>query len=305
MRDPYEILGVGRTAYPDEIKRSYRKLAKELHPDLHPGKKGIEERFKEVSAAYSLLSDPGLRKRYDAGEIDASGAEQAARRFYRNYTRNQGGQGPSFEAGFADFADLFSSFFADAHRAGPQPGGMRAERGRDAQYELETSLLEAANGATKEVVLPTGKALRVKIPEGIEDGQSIRLAGQGQPGSVGGPAGDALVMIRIAPHPWFRRDGANVVLELPITITEAVLGGSVTVPTLTGPVTIAIPKNASTGKRLRLKDKGLLDRKNGKRGHQFVDLKIVLPEKPDPALEDAVEAWALTHRYDPRRHLPW
>ncbi|MSP52120.1 MAG: J domain-containing protein [Alphaproteobacteria bacterium] len=303
MRDPYEILGVDRSASSEEIKKYYRKLAKVLHPDLNPGRKDVEERFKEVSAAYHLLSDTDLRRRYDAGEIDSSGAEKAARSFYRDYARNRGGAKGGFEPNFADIADLFNSFFSSDARGPQRHHGPQA--GRNATYRLEVSFVEASTGATKDVRLPTEQTLRVKIPEGIEDGQTIRLSGQGLPGTAGAPAGDALVTIKVTPHPWFKREGLDVHLELPITLAEAVLGATVTVPTVRGPVTLTIPKNSSSGKRLRLKGKGLLDRKSQEHGDQYVAIKIVLPEKSDRDLEELIADWARTNQYDPRRNLPW
>jgi DnaJ-class molecular chaperone len=300
MKDPYQILGVARDADQDTIKKAFRKLAKKLHPDLNPGNKKVEQEFKEVNAAYDLLSDPQKRARFDRGEIDASGAERPERSFYRAYAEG-GGNAKYREAEFGEFSaeDILSELFGRGRR-NRQAARMRGE---DVTYTLAVSFVDAANGAKKRVTLADGKTLDVTIPPGTEPGQTLRLKGQGMPGAGGGSAGDAYVEIQVEPHAFFTRKDSNVHLEVPVTLPEAVLGATLTVPTVDGKVSIKVPPGSNTGTTLRLKGRGIADRKSGQRGDQYVTLKIVLPERPDPELAEFLERWSATHGYDPRAKL--
>jgi DnaJ-class molecular chaperone len=302
VANPYEVLGVAQSASPDEIRAAYRKLAKQLHPDLNPGDRQAEEKFKDVSAAYDLLSDPEKRARFDRGEIDATGAERPRERYYRDFHAAGGQEHPySTTAGSADFIDsddILSELLGRRQQFRPQ----FRMRGPDVQYRLAVDFLEAVNGITKRISLPDGSTLDVTIPGGTRDGQVLRLRGKGGPGIGGGTPGDALVSIDVRPHPFFTRTGDNIELELPITLREAVLGAKLDIPTPAGPVRMTVPKSANTGTRLRLRGKGV-PRPDGNRGDQYVTLKVVLPEQPDAELEDFVRRWTGGPEQNPRRHL--
>ena len=299
MQDPYETLGVARTATPEEIRKAYRQLAKKLHPDLNPGDKHAEERFKEVSAANDLLSDPEKRRRYDAGEIDASGAETAPPqgRYYREYA---GGGGNPYEsgAGYADFAEGDDLFAQLLRRSREQA---RRAPGADLHYQLHIPFLEAINGASKTITLPEGGTLEVSIPHGVEDGQTLRLRGKGAPSAGEGPPGDALVQIVVEPHRYFTREGDDIHLELPITLKEAALGGEVRAPTTTGSVMLKIPKGSDSGDVLRLKGKGV-KRRHGS-GDELVTLKVAMPKTPDAELDAFLSKWTPPSSYDPREEM--
>lgn len=296
MKDPYETLGVAKTASPEEIKKAYLRLAKKLHPDLNPGDRDAEEKFKEVSSANDFLSDVEKRRRYDRGEIDATGAERPSHRYYRDYAEAPGHQYES-QAAYADFAD--SEIFAELLRRRAQEA--RRARGADLRYRLDVDFLEAVNGAQKEVVLPQGGALHVTIPAGIEEGQTLRLRGKGAPSPGEGEAGDALIEISIRPHCFFSREGDDIHLDLPITIVEAALGAEVKAPTPSGAVMLKIPKGANTGAVLRLKGKGVA--RSDRRGDQLVKLKVMMPTKPEPELEAFLSEWKPATNYDPRRDM--
>ncbi len=298
MKDPYQVLGVGKTASGDEIKTAYRKLARTLHPDLNPGNKQSEERFKEVSAAYDLLSDTAKRGKYDRGEIDASGAEKA-RYSYRSYAESgKGGKYRDFDFGFGA-EDIMSDIFG-ARTGRTQSGARMRLKGADQHYSLKVSFIEAAQGTTKRITLPNGKSLDVRIPPGVEDGQTLRLKGQGAPGTGGGEAGDALVEISVEAHAFFSREGHDIHLDLPVTLPEAVLGAKVTVPTIHGKVTVTVPPGSTSGTTLRLKGKGIGHGKGGEHGDQFIKLKVMLPDKPDAELQAFLQQWSKTHPYDVR-----
>jgi DnaJ-class molecular chaperone len=307
--DLYQRLGVGRTASQDEIKKAYRALAKELHPDLNPGKPDIEERFKGITAAYDILSDPERRGRYDRGEIDASGQERPEQRFYRDYAEDPSATRFYTQEGFGDeeglhafFSDLFGGREGRAGRAGREGMRMRV-RGADVSYTLPVSFLEAAKGAKKRVMVGDQQTIDLTIPAGVRDRQTLRVKGQGMPGFEGGPPGDAFVEVHIQPHAYFERKDNDIHVELPVSLAEAVLGGRIQVPTIDGPVSMTVPKGSNTGATLRLRGKGILDPKTGQRGDQYVHLKVVLPKKPDAELEKLVEQWAHSHPYDPRAEM--
>lgn len=284
MRDPYQVLGVAKTASAEEIKKKYRQLAKKLHPDLNPGNAEAAAKFKDVSAAYDLLSDAQKRARFDRGEIDASGAERPERQYYRAYAESP--EGAKYNSPF-EADDLFSELFGRAR------GGRDFKiRGTDVSYVLPVDFLEAAAGAKKRVTMADGTVLDVNIPAGTEDRQTLRLKGQGQAGFGGAEAGDAYIEVHIQPHAFFTRKDNDVHLELPISLGEAALGGKITVPTIDGDVSMTIPKGANTGTTLRLKGRGILDRKSRQRGDQYVKLKVVLPEGGDPELARFVESWS-------------
>jgi DnaJ-class molecular chaperone len=301
---PYELLGVKPDASPDEIRKAYRKLAKQLHPDLNPGKPEAEARFKSVTAAYDLLSDADKRARYDRGEIDETGAERPQYSYRPHAEGAHGWKYSSQEMDPADLEDLFAMF-----GSGMRGGGARRGRGGqsfqapggDRLYTLTVDFVEAAVGAKKRLSLAPDNALDVTIPPGIEDGQVLRLRGKGDPGIGGGPAGDALIEVHIAPHPHFHRDGDNILVDLPVSLSEAVLGGRVTVPTVTGPVTMTIPKGSDTGAQLRLRGKGI-QRRNAA-GDQIVTLKVMIGAPDDAELAAFLEGWAQTHETDPRRGM--
>lgn len=304
--DPYDALGVKKTASADEVKKAYRKLVKECHPDLHPGDSANEERFKAAAAAYDLLKDPEQRARFDRGEIDASGQEQPDAQFYRQYAGAQ--DNPYRDAqGFDDFGDM-SGVFDDLfrQRSGTSgrrgPGGFNADGG-DARYRLEVPFMDAALGGSARITLPDGASLEVQIPRGIADGQTIRLRGKGGAPIGQGRPGDALITISIAPHHLFEREGDGIRMVLPITIDEAVLGGKVQVPTISGTVNLTIPKGASSGQVLRLRGRGIAPRGRETRGDQLVELKVVLPPGIDDSLAEFMEDWRQTHAYDPRKGL--
>ncbi|MDJ0390920.1 J domain-containing protein [Roseomonas sp. E05] len=309
-KDPYQTLGLKRDASEAEIRSAYRKLARKHHPDLNPGDKQAEERFKEVSAANDLLSDPEKRARFDRGEIDASGQERPERNFYRGFAegregaRYRPGAGP--QAGFApgfseeDLGDIFSDLFGQAAQGRARPNVRM--RGQDQQYRMTVDFLDAIRGASRTLTLPDGRSLDVRIPVGIEDGQVMRLKGQGNPGLNGGPAGDALIEIQIAPHPFFRREGDDIHVEVPVTVAEAVLGGKITVPTPTGNVSVTVPKRSDTGAQLRLRGKGVPAHAGRPAGDQYVTLKVVLGEV-DQDLERFLRDWAPRHAANPRRAM--
>ncbi len=297
--DPYQVLGVKRDASEKEIQKAYRGLAKKLHPDLNPGNAEAEARFKEVSAAYDLLSDVDKRARFDRGEIDASGAERPRQRFYRDFAEANGASNPyASGAGFADFADddLLSELFGHGARFS------RDRRGQDIHYRLQVDFLDALNGATKRLTLPDGSLLDVTIPPGTRYGRILRLGGKGRPGIGDGPRGNALIEIEVRPHPYFTLRGDDIHLELPISLAEAVLGSKVQAPTPTGPVTMTIPKWSNTGRVLRLRGRGA-PHPGGGRGDEYVTLKLVLPERPDPELERFVAGWQAGKSHNPRQHL--
>ncbi len=293
MRDPYEILGVERSATDAAITSAYRKLAKKHHPDVNPGNKDAENTFKEIASAYELLSDKDKRARFDRGEIDASGQEKAPERnFYRGYGDDMGRSkyrsygGPHPGGGGFDPDDLESIF-----------GARFRGRGSDMRYTLTVDFIAAAKGAVKRLTLPDGKTLDVTIPAGLRDGQVLRLKGKGQPGMGGGPTGDALIEVSVLPHPVFKRDGDDVIVEVPITLKEAVLGAKIDVPTLSGNVTLTVPPNSNSGRRLRLRGRGI------KEGHQQIELKVVLPSTPEPELAAFLETWTPQDDNSPRDDL--
>lgn len=296
MDDPYKVLGVSKTASASEIQSAYRKLAKKHHPDLNPGDKAAEEKFKEVAGAHDLLSDPEKRKRFDAGEIDASGAERPQQRYYRDYAGQ--GQDNQYEdfGGFRDFSDG-EDMFAEMLRRAQQQRANR--RGEDMHYRLAIDFTDSIAGANKRLTLPDGGTLDVKIPAGLVDGQTIRLKGKGAPGAGKGGPGDALIEIQVLPDPRFTRDGDDITIELPISLTEAVLGGKIRVPTPTGMVAMSVPKGSNTGTTLRLKGKGA-PRRGGGAGDELVKLKVTLPKTADPELEAFVSGWARGKDHNPR-----
>jgi DnaJ-class molecular chaperone len=302
--DPYAILGVKRDASQEEIRRAYRKLAKKHHPDLNPGNKEAEARFKTISAANELLSDPDKRARFDRGEIDASGAErQPDHAAYRRYA--DGAQGAKYQQGSGVSDDDLGDIFADLFRrqAGPDGGGARSfrMRGADHAFSLTIDFLEAAHGAKKRLSFGDGQTLDVTIPAGLADGQILRLKGKGEPGLNGGPPGDALIEVHVTPHPLFRRAGNDIHIELPMTVAEAVLGGKITVPTIGGTVSMSVPKGSDTGAMLRLKGRGIAPAGTAA-GDEYVTLKLVLGEhKTDSELENFLGEWAPRHPFDPRR----
>jgi DnaJ-class molecular chaperone len=297
--DPYEVLGVKRDASQEDIQRAYRALAKKLHPDLNPGNKQAEERFKEVSAAYDLIGDPQKRRRFDSGEIDASGAPRQQQPYYRDFAdRAAGAQPYQNDAGFADFADegIFSEIFGRGGRA------TLRMRGQDLHYHLALDFLEAVNGATRNVVLPDGSELKVSIPPATREGQILRLRGKGRPGIGGGADGDALIEIEVRPHPLYRRQDDDIHLEVPISLKEAVLGGRIDVPTPSGAVSMTLPKWSNTGTVLRLKGKGVV-RRDGSHGDAYVTLKVVMPSEPDPELERMITQWRPAAGDNPRQAM--
>ncbi|MBX6376628.1 MAG: J domain-containing protein [Acetobacteraceae bacterium] len=304
--DPYALLGVKRDASAEEIRSAYRKLARKLHPDLNPGDKAAEERFKKVSAAYDLLSDPEKRARFDRGEIDATGAERPQPRRYWREHAGTAGDAYASDSGFADILDaddLLAAIFGRSG-AGRRPGegfeggGIRM-RGSDLRGRLHIDFLEAINGATKRLTLPDGSVVDVHVPPGAHDGQVLRLRGKGAPGFGGGPPGDLLVELEVGGHHRFTRRGDDIHLELPVSITEAVLGAKVEVPTPAGPVRVTVPPGSNTGTVLRLRGRGV-PRPDGTRGDAFAELRVFLPDKPDPELEAFLRGWEAGRAYNPR-----
>ncbi len=295
MKTPYETLGVDVIASAADIQKAYRKLAKTLHPDLNPGDKSAEDKFKDVSAAYALLNDPEKRKRFDAGEIDASGAERPQQRYYRDYAEREDANPYANEAGYSDFMD--DEALASLFRRAQQARGDR--RGQDRRYTLAISFVESIVGADKRLTMPDGGVLDVKIPPGLVDGQTLRLKGKGAPGLGQGGPGDALIEVEVLPDPRFTREGDDISVDVPISLSEAVLGGWIPVPTPTGEVNMSIPKGSNTGTRLRLKGKGA-PKRGGGAGDEYVRLKVVLPKPADPELEAFVANWAPGKSHNPR-----
>jgi len=317
MRDPYSVLGVAKSASEAEIKKAFRSLAKKHHPDTKGGDETSQKKFQEISAAYEIVGDKEKRAKFDRGEIgadgnpryDAQGFEgspfgrgggpgggQGTRDFHFTWANNQGDTAEGFRA-----EDIFSDLFGGG-------GGRRrtqARKGEDLDLAVTVSFSEAALGATRRVTLPDGRDVDVRIPTGLRDGQQIRLKGQGSPGANGGPSGDVLLTVSVAPHPYLVRDGNDLRLDLPITLKEAVLGGKVTVPTLTGQVALTVPPNSNTGAVLRLKGKGVPARGSSAGGEAagdlYVKLVVNLPDKSDQALRDFVTQWKTD--YDPRAKL--
>jgi DnaJ-class molecular chaperone len=319
MRDPYEVLGVGRGATEAEVKRAYRKLAKQYHPDRHQGDKSAQAKFAEINSAYEIVGDKEKRGKYDRGEIDAEGKPK----FQGFEGFRGGGPGGGYGGGFenvdpAAFEDILSqlrrgggggtrtfrystgpggaqTFEGDDEFLGGIFGGLGGRRrqapapGADVRGEVAVTLEDIATAKKPKVSLPSGRTVALTLPAGVQDGQVIRLQGQGQTSPTGGPPGDALVTVRFVPHPLFKAEGADLRLDLPISLDEAVLGAKIPVPTLSGKVQVTIPPHSSSGRTLRLKGKGLP--KAGGHGDLLVTPRIVLPDAADGDLEALMRKW--------------
>jgi len=286
MKDPYDILGVARTASADDIKKAYRRLARELHPDNNQGTSRAEERFKDLSVAYDLLSDATKRGRYDRGEIDAHG-HPATR---RGPFASGAGRRPRSRSAFEEFFK---------RRDARQNANVTID-GSNVSYSLKVAFLEAAKGANKHVTMTNGKRLAVTIPPGTRSGQVLRLKGQGMDGIGGGKDGAALVEILVEPDPLFVLDGDDIHLEFPVSLPEAILGARLEVPTIHGAVHLTVPEGSNSGTRLRLKGKGIDNPKTKVRGNQYVTLKVVLPKKIDKELTEFIREWSGDNDYDVR-----
>ncbi len=320
MRDPYEVLGVPRGASAAAIKSAYRKLAKKHHPDANKNDPKSAARFSEINSANEIIGDEDKRKQFDRGEIDAEGkprfqgfpgGDPRARRGpggFETHTFRTGAAGPGGVGG-GGFEDILNSMFGGAAARGARPGGgntFEFDTGGialdlDLNVTMTVSLEEAVKGAEKRVRLPTGKELDVKIPAGVASGQQIRLKGQGET-APGHRPGDLLITVSIAPHPFFKVDGSDMRVDLPITLYEAVLGGKVRVPTLGSTVELSIPKNTSSGRTFRLKGKGL-PKATGAIGDLYVTTRIMLPDGNDAELEALMQKWRDGHPYNPRSDL--
>src|SRR6202166_2062510 len=324
MRDPYEVLGVPRGASAAAIKSAFRKLAKKHHPDANNNDPKAAARFSELNSANEIIGDEEKRKQFDRGEIDAEGKPRfqgfpgadprarAGRGGFETHTFRSGGAGPGGFAGGGGggFEDILNSMFGGAAGRGPRPGGgttFEFDTGGialdlDLSVAMTVSLEESVNGVEKRVRLPSGKELNVKIPAGGAAGQQIRLKGQGET-APGHRPGDLLITVSIAPHAFFKVDGSDLRVELPITLYEAVLGGKVRVPTLGSAVELSVPKNTSSGRTFRLKGKGL-PKPAGSAGDMFVTTRIVLPDGNDAELEALMQKWREARPYNPRSDLP-
>lgn len=326
-RDYYEILGVARNATPDQIKRAYRKLAKQYHPDRNPGDKSAEARFKEVQGAYEVLSDPEKRKLYDqfghAGPRGGSTGWRAGPSGPRVYTWKSGG-GPDIP--IEDLDDLFSvfaaggrrrsghgsifeEFFKSAGRRGSQTAEP-PEAGPDVEHPVNLTFDQAVHGTRLDLTLTdphTGAARQftVKVPAGVADGQRIRIRGKGGVGGAGLPSGDLYIVCRVAPHPYFRREGNDIYLDLPLTVSEAALGARVEIPTLNGRTTLTVPPGTPSGAKLRLKDQGVRPAGNKPPGHLYAVVRIVPPRHPTPEQRELFEKLRQTERESPRTGLGW
>ena len=314
--DPYAALGLTRAATAADVKKAYRKLVRTSHPDLHPDDPKAEGRFKTITAAHDLLKDPATRARFDAGEIDASGAEYpperhtggGGRTFYRDYADAPGQsyrEGQRFDD-LGDPSDIFAHILRQRAQSGAGQRGRAGDNdfsapGQDLRFSLEVPFLDAARGTRTRISLPDGDSLEVQIPKGLNDGQTLRLRGRGSPGFGNRPAGDAFVTVSVRPHPVFRRDGDDILLTLPISIDEAILGGKVAVPTIAGPVSLTIPKGATSGQTLRLRGRGVHPARAAEAGDQRVELRVAIPPKIDASLQAFMEEWRKTNSYDPRR----
>jgi len=311
-RDLYEILGVSRKASGEEIKRAYRKLAKKFHPDVNPGNKAAEEKFKEVTAAFEVLSDEKRRRLYDEFGPDAlrSGFDEKRAEEYRRWKR-EGAPPGGMPFDFGDFSQVhvgdfgtfdFGSIFGDLFGGGAGVRGRARSAGpttgAHAEAEILVDLRDAVLGAERDIRLD-GKTFRVKIPAGVSDGSQIRLAGQGGPGAHGGRAGDLFLTVRLREHPQVRREGKDLYLDLPLTIPEAVNGTEVDLPTFDGPVRLRVPAGARQGMKLRLRGRGMPELRGGERGDLYAVVQLVLPE-PGEALRKAVKPLEALYKGDPR-----
>jgi curved DNA-binding protein len=315
QRDLYEILGVPRTATQDELKKAYRRLAKQHHPDVNPGNKAAEERFKEITAAFEVLSDEKRRKLYDEFGADAlrTGFDEKRAEEVRRWKRQgapPGGMPFDFgdfgtvdvgQYGSFDFGTIFGDLFGGGGPRGRARRGPVRTAGADAQARIEITLRDAVLGAERDVRVD-GKTLRVRIPAGVDDGAQIRLAGQGGAGARGGPSGDLFLEVTLREHPHVRREGKDLVVDLPVTVPEAVNGAEVRLPTFEGPVELRVPKGASSGMRLRLRGKGLPDLHGGPRGDLYAVVQLVLPAESE-ALRKATRALEPLYEGDPRAKI--
>jgi len=302
-KDPYEILGVEKSADEKTIKSAYRKLAKKYHPDLNPGNKEAAEKFRDISAANDILSDPAKRTAFDQGEIDFEGKPTYRQQNYNDFADNTGGQ-RYHQYSHHDFnggnnEDIFRNIFGGFGGFGGRSGGFSGfeDTNRDAHYSIEIDFMDAALGNKKMITMPDGKTLNITIPAGINDGQQLKLKGQGQKSQGKEPAGDAYVEVKLKPHRFFTRNNNDINLDVPISIDEAILGKKIKVPTIHGPVEVSIPKGAANGMKLRLKGKGI------KGADEYIKLKIEMPDNIDSELEDAIRKWAEKHSYHPRKYM--
>lgn len=300
-RDPYLELGVSRSAGADDIRKAFRKLAKQYHPDANPGDKAAEEKFKRVSGAFDILGDEEKRKKFDRGEIDAEGREQSPFGGRGGFGGNAGGGwSPRGGAGpdGVDLNDIFGDVFGQRGQGGPRGFGGFSTKGQDLRTRLDIDLEDAIRGAKKRIAFSDGRTLDLTIPKGAQDGQVLRLKGQGAPGRGG--AGDALIELSIRNHPIYRREGDTLVMDVPITVPDAVLGGKVEAPTPDGNVALTVPKGSNSGQQLRLKGRGFIDAK-GKRGDLVARLVVTLPEIAGPELEQFAQEWKAKRPYTPKK----
>lgn len=294
-KDPYKILDVPKEATDQEIKSSYRKLAKKFHPDLNPNNKEADIKFQEISAAYEVLHDQEKRAAYDRGEIDMEGNAQYQQQYYKDHAEGPQGyrysstSGNEFDAD--DIKDMFESMFGGANR---NTASGYNQQTYDVQYRIEIDFIEAALGAKKRITMPDGNTLDINIPEASKSGQKLRLKGKGNSNPKDNIAGDAYIEMHVKPDNFYKNKGHDIYIDLPISINEAILGSKIKVPTIHGKVEVNIPKGTSGGAKMRLKGKGI------KKGDQYINLIIKMPKEIDKELEELIKAWSLEHSYNPR-----